>query len=125
MILNRKAFSLGVLAVQGLHRGLEDVFLKLLILQGELFQCSGTEQQEFYWDKVRERFAQAKFSGAPWREAVNTALLEESTTATVPVSRASTAQLELCGCWSKFFTGQLTCQLYVQQGLGDAQGIAY
>jgi hypothetical protein len=92
----RKAFSLGVLAMQGLHRGLEDVFLKLLILQGELFQCSGTEQQEFYWDKVREKFAQAKFYGAPWREAVNAALSEESTTATVPVSRASTAQLELC-----------------------------
>jgi hypothetical protein len=61
----RKAFSFGVLAMQGLHRGLEDVFLKLLILQGELFQCSGTEQQEFYWDKVREKFAQAKFYGAP------------------------------------------------------------
>jgi hypothetical protein len=30
----RKAFSVGVLAVQGLHCGLEDVFLKLLILQG-------------------------------------------------------------------------------------------
>jgi hypothetical protein len=50
-ISRRKAFSLEVLAVQGLHHGLEDVFLKLLILQGELFQCSGTEQQEFYWDK--------------------------------------------------------------------------
>jgi predicted aspartyl protease len=92
----RKAFSLEVLAMQGLHRGLEDVFLKLLILQGELFRCSGTEQQEFYWDKVRGKFAQAKFYGAPWREAVNAALSEESTTATVPVSRASTAQLELC-----------------------------
>jgi hypothetical protein len=55
--LRRKAFSLGVLAMQGLHRGLEDVFLKLLILQGDLFQCSGTEQQEFYWNKVREKFA--------------------------------------------------------------------
>jgi predicted aspartyl protease len=94
--LRRKAFSLGVLAVQGLHHGLEDVFLKLLILQGELFQCSGIEKQEFYWDKVREKFAQAKFYGAPWREAVNAALSEESTTATIPVSRASTAQLELC-----------------------------
>jgi hypothetical protein len=94
--LRRKAFSLGVLAVQGLHRGLEDVLLKLLILQGELFQCSGTEQQEFYWDKVREKFAQENFCGAPWREAVNAALSEESTTATVPVSRAATAQLELC-----------------------------
>jgi hypothetical protein len=61
----RKAFSLGVLAVQGLPRGLENVFLKHLTLQGELFQCSGTEQQEFYWDKVREKFAQAKFYGAP------------------------------------------------------------
>jgi hypothetical protein len=94
--LRRKAFSLEVLAVQGLQRSLEDVFFKLLILQGELFQCSGTEQQEFYWDKVREKFAQAKFYGAPWREAVNAAFLEESTTATIPVSRASTAQLELC-----------------------------
>jgi hypothetical protein len=93
---DKKAFSLGVLAVQGLHRGLENVFLKLFILQGELFQCSGTEQQEFYWDKVREKFAQAKFYGAPWREAVNAALSEESTTATVSVSRASTARLELC-----------------------------
>jgi hypothetical protein len=45
---------------------------------------------------VREKFAQAKFYGAPWREAVNAALSEESTTATIPVSRASTAQLELC-----------------------------
>jgi predicted aspartyl protease len=45
---------------------------------------------------VREKFAQAKFYGAPWREALNAALSEESTTATVPVSRASTAQLELC-----------------------------
>jgi predicted aspartyl protease len=61
-----------------------------------LFQCSGTEQQEFYWDKVREKFAQANFYGAPWREVVNAALSEESTLATIPVSRASTAQLELC-----------------------------
>jgi hypothetical protein len=37
--------------MQGLHRGLEDVFLKHLILQGELFQCSGTEQQLFYWTR--------------------------------------------------------------------------
>jgi hypothetical protein len=55
-------------------------------------KCSGTEQQEFHWDKVREKFAQAKSYGAPWREARNAALSEESTTA----SRASTAQLELC-----------------------------
>jgi hypothetical protein len=41
--LRRKAFSLEVLAAQGLPRGLEDVLLKLLILQEELFQCSGTK----------------------------------------------------------------------------------
>jgi hypothetical protein len=45
---------------------------------------------------VREKFAQEKFYGAPWKEAVNAALSEKSTTATVPVSRASTAQLILC-----------------------------
>jgi hypothetical protein len=61
----RKAFSLGVVALQALHRGLKDVLLKLLILQGEIFQCSGTKEHEFYWDKVREKFAQAKFYGAP------------------------------------------------------------
>jgi hypothetical protein len=45
---------------------------------------------------VRENFAQSKFYGASWREAVATALSEESTTSTVSVSRVSTAQLELC-----------------------------
>ena len=59
---------------KALHRGLEDIFLKMLMLQGELFKCSEDRTNECYWDKVREKFAQAKFYGASWREAVNAAL---------------------------------------------------
>ena len=82
--------------MQGLHRGLEDTFLSLLMQQHELFQCYKTESSECYWDKVRENFAQAKFYGASYREAVNATLSGESTTSSVTVSRASAAQLELC-----------------------------
>jgi hypothetical protein len=53
--LRRKAFSLGALATQGLHRGQEEIFLKRLIEKGELFSCSGQSKYELYWDRVREK----------------------------------------------------------------------
>jgi predicted aspartyl protease len=93
--LRKKAFSLGALATQALHRGLEDIFFKMLVLQGKLFECLKADTHERYWDKVRENFAQARFSGASWREATVDALSAGSTTA-VTVSRAATAQMELC-----------------------------
>jgi hypothetical protein len=75
---------------------MENIFLKMLILKGELYKCSEVDTNERYWDKVREKFAQAKFYGASWREAARAALPTESTTSTVTVSRASAAQVELC-----------------------------
>jgi hypothetical protein len=91
---------------------------KILKQQGKLFQCSGTDSSKCYWDRVNENFAQSKFYGASWREAVATALSEESTTSTMTVSRVSTAQLELCDVsddgLDKCFIGQLTCQLFVR-----------
>jgi hypothetical protein len=93
--LRKKAFSLGALATQALHRGLKDIFFKMLVLQGELFECLKVDTHERYWDKVRENFAQARFSGASWREATVDALSAGSTTA-LTVSRAATAQMELC-----------------------------
>ena len=95
--LQRKAWSLGALAKQALKTGLEETFLNLLKQQRELFMCSEIDDYERYWDKVRESFAQAKFYGASYREAVNAAALSAaSTTSTVTVSRASTARVELC-----------------------------
>jgi predicted aspartyl protease len=67
----------------------------MLVLQGELFECLKVDTYERYWDKVRENFAQAQFSGASWREATVDALSAGSTTA-VTVSRAATARMELC-----------------------------
>jgi hypothetical protein len=93
--LQKKAFSLGALATQALHRGLEDIFFKMLVLQGELFKCLEVDTYERYWDKVRENFAQAQFSDASWKEATVDALSAGSTT-TVTVSRAATARMELC-----------------------------
>jgi predicted aspartyl protease len=94
--LQKKAFSLGALATQALHRGLENTFLNILKQQRELFECSTIDTNERYWDKVREKFAQAKFYGASWREAAKAALSGESTTSTVTVSRASATQVVLC-----------------------------
>jgi hypothetical protein len=68
--LQKKAFSLEALATQALHRGLENTFLNILKQQRELFECSTIDTNERYWDEVREKFAQAKFYGASWREAV-------------------------------------------------------
>jgi hypothetical protein len=44
--LRKKAFSLGALATQALHRGLEDIFFKMLVLQGELFECFKVDTHE-------------------------------------------------------------------------------
>jgi hypothetical protein len=63
------------------------------VLQGELFECLKVDTYERYWDKVRENFSQAQFSGASWREATEDALSAGSTTA-VTVSRAATARME-------------------------------
>jgi hypothetical protein len=93
--LRKKAFNLGALATHALHRGLEDIFFKILVLQGELFECLKVDTYKRYWDKVRENFAHAQFSGASWREATVDALSAGSTTA-VTVSRAVTARMELC-----------------------------
>jgi hypothetical protein len=54
--LRKKAFSLGAPATQALHRGLEDIFFKMLVLQGELFECLKVDTYERYWDNVRENF---------------------------------------------------------------------
>jgi hypothetical protein len=78
--LQKKAFSLGALATQAISRGLEDTFLTILMQHKELFKCSEVDTNERYWDKVRERFAQAKFYGATYREAMAAALSSESTT---------------------------------------------
>jgi predicted aspartyl protease len=94
--LQKKAFSLGALATQAISRGLEDTFLTILMQQKELFKCSEVDTNERYWDKSRENFAQAKFYGATYREALAAALSSESTTSTVTVSRASVAHVELC-----------------------------
>jgi predicted aspartyl protease len=94
--LQKKAFSLGALATQALSRGLEDTFLTILMQQKELFKCSEVDTNERYWDKSREKFAQAKFYGATYSEALAAALSSESTTSIVTVSRASAAQVELC-----------------------------
>jgi hypothetical protein len=94
--LQKKAFSLGALATQALHRGLEDIFFKILVLQGELFECLKVDSHDRYWDKVKERFAQSQSSGASWRvEATVDALSAGSTTTPVTMSRAATAQMEL------------------------------
>jgi hypothetical protein len=77
--LRKKAFSLGALATQALHRGLEDIFFKMLVLQGDPFECLKVETYERYWDKEKENFAQAQFSGASWREATVDALSAGST----------------------------------------------
>jgi hypothetical protein len=67
--LQKKAFSLGALATQALHRGLKDIFFKKLVLQGELFECLKVDTHDRYWDKVREVFAQSQASGVSWRQA--------------------------------------------------------
>jgi predicted aspartyl protease len=64
--------------------------------QKELFKCSKVDTNERYWEKSREKFAQAEFYGATYREALTAALYRESTTSIVTVSRASAAQVELC-----------------------------
>jgi hypothetical protein len=46
--MRKKAFSLGALATQALHRGLEDIFFKMLVLQGELFECLKVDIYERY-----------------------------------------------------------------------------
>jgi hypothetical protein len=91
--LQKKAFSLGALATQALHRGLEDIFLKILVLQGELLECFKVDTHDRYWNKVRERFAQSQVSGASWREATVDALSTGSATAPVTMTRAATAQI--------------------------------
>jgi predicted aspartyl protease len=94
--LQKKAFSLGALATQKVSCGFEDTFLTILMQQKELFKCSEVDTNARYWDKSREKFAQAKFYGATYREALAAALSSESTTSTIAVSRASAAQMELC-----------------------------
>jgi predicted aspartyl protease len=94
--LQKKAFSLGALATQALSRGLEDTFVTILMQRKELFKCSEVDTNERYWDKSKEKFAQAKIYGATYREALAAALSSESTTSTVTVNRASAAQVELC-----------------------------
>jgi predicted aspartyl protease len=118
--LRKKAFSLGALATQTLHRGLEDIFFKMLVLQGALFECLKVDTYERYWDKVRENFAQAQFSGASWREATADALFAGSTTA-VTVSRAATAQMELCDVSDDGLSallGSLPASYFCDRGLG-------
>jgi hypothetical protein len=63
----------------------------MLVLQGELFECSKIDTHKRYWDNVGEIFARSLFSGATMD-----ALSAGSTTTAVTVSRAATTQVELC-----------------------------